>query len=89
MERPKLAGVTHLCSAVVLFYEGRHDGGCNSVARPVGGGRGGLQQLGAGPHQLQVRLTQVVLTVYKTLGWVGTLVMARVFYYLFHLYLTM
>lgn len=70
--------MTHLCAAVVLLYEGRQDGGGNSVARPVGGGRGGLQQLRTGPHQLQVRLTQVVLTVYKTLGWVGTLAMARV-----------
>lgn len=55
----------HLCSVVVLLDERRHDVSCDDVTRPVGGAAGGLQQLSAGPHELQVRLTQVMLAVWS------------------------
>lgn len=55
----------YLCSAVVLLNERGHHGGCYDVAGPVGGAAGGLQQLGAGPHQLQVRLRQVMFAVWN------------------------
>ena len=55
---------TYMSSAVVLLDESGHDGRCYDVARPVGGAAGGLQQLGAGPHQLQVRLRQVMSAVW-------------------------
>lgn len=53
----------YLCSIVVLLNERWHDSGCDDVARPVGGAAGGLEQLSAGPHKLQVWLTQVMLAV--------------------------
>ena len=53
----------YLGAVVVLLNEGGHDGGGHPVAGPVGGARGSLQQLGTGPHQLEVRLTQVVLAI--------------------------
>lgn len=35
------------------------------MARPVGGAAGGLEQLGAGPHKLQVWFTQVMFAVWN------------------------
>lgn len=58
---------TYMCSVVVLLNESGHDSRCYDVARPDGGARGGLQQLGAGPHQLQVRLRQVMFAVWNNI----------------------
>lgn len=55
----------HLCSAVVLLDKRGHDSSCYGVARSVGGAAGSLEQLGAGPHKLQVWLTQVMFAVCK------------------------
>lgn len=56
---------SHLRFAVVLLRQGGQDGGRYDAARPVGGAAAGLEQLGGGPHQLQVRLTEVMLTVWR------------------------
>ena len=53
----------YLCSVVVLLDERGDDSSCHDATGPVGGGRGCLQQLGTGPHQLEVRFSQVMLTV--------------------------
>jgi len=62
---PSSSPPPHLRSAVVLLHQRRHGGARHDVAGPVGGAAGGLQQLGAGPHQLQVRLTQVGFAVWN------------------------
>lgn len=53
----------YLRPVVVLLDKRRHDGGCYEVARPAGAAAGGLKQLGAGPHELQIRLAEVMFAV--------------------------